>query len=457
MPKQMRIFAACGNLGYGFPEENLKRALEMDLSFLGSDAGSTDCGPYYLGEGVPFVSREAFKRDATLLLKAALDKKIPLLLGSCIGSGNDDSLNIAVEVFKEIAQEEKLSFKLGVIYCEQDKEFLKEQLRKGKIHSMGYLPELTEAEIDRSKHTVALMGHEPFLKAFEMGADVVIAGRTTDTSIYAALPIAAGFDPGLAWHAGKLLECGAASTQEFAPGDCIVVTLEEDCFYVEPMNPNLHHTPVSVAAHSFYENGSPFHLYEPGGMMDLTDCKYEAVSDRKVKVSGSHWIPDPVHKIKLESARFVGYRTISIMGTKDPGLIAQINDYEQRVRGYLKSKVHDAFGDSVKDDDYIFNFRVYGRNGVMGASETMPVTSHELGIVLEVIAPSERLSRAICAFARTFTLHQDFPGRKCSAGNMAIAFSPSDIFAGPVYDFNMEHLLEVDDPLSLVDIKLLEL
>ena len=75
MPKQMRIFAACGNLGYGFPEENLKRALEMDLSFLGSDAGSTDCGPYYLGEGVPFVSREAFKRDATLLLKAALDKK----------------------------------------------------------------------------------------------------------------------------------------------------------------------------------------------------------------------------------------------------------------------------------------------------------------------------------------------------------------------------------------------
>ena len=26
-----------------------------------------------------------------------------------------------------------------------------------------------------------------------------------------------------------------------------------------------------------------------------------------------------------------------------------------------------------------------------------------------------------------------------------------------VYDFNMEHLLEVDDPLSLVDIKLLEL
>ena len=66
MPKQMRIFAACGNLGYGFPEENLKRALEMDLSFLGSDAGSTDCGPYYLGEGVPFVSREAFKRDARL-------------------------------------------------------------------------------------------------------------------------------------------------------------------------------------------------------------------------------------------------------------------------------------------------------------------------------------------------------------------------------------------------------
>jgi hypothetical protein len=457
MVKQMRIFSACGNLGYGFPEENLNRALAMDLTFLGSDAGSTDCGPYYLGEGVPFVSRAAFKRDARLLLKAALTKKIPLVLGSCIGNGGNDSVNIAVEVFKELAKDEELRFTMAVIYVEQEKAFLKEQLRKDKITSMGLLPELTEKDINDSVHTVALMGHEPYIKALEMGAQVVIAGRTTDTSIYAAIPIAQGFDPGLAWHAGKLLECGASSTQEFAPGDCIVVTLEEDCFYVEPMNPNLHHTPTSVAAHSLYENGSPFHLYEPGGMIDLTDCKYEAVNNRKVKVSGSKWIPAPVHKVKLKSARFVGYRTVSIMGTKDPGLISQIDDYEQRVRRYLKEKIHDAFGDTVKDSDYIFNFRVYGRNAVMGPAETSPVTSHELGIVLESIAPTPELSAAIGAFGRTFTLHMDFPGRKCSGGNMGIAFSPADIPAGRVYDFNMEHLLEVEDPLSLVDIQIMQM
>ena len=348
-------------------------------------------------------------------------------------------------------------FKLGVVYCEQDKGFLKQQLKMGKITSMGYFPELTEKDIDDSEHVVGLMGAEVFTKALEMGAEIVIAGRTSDTSIFAGLPIEKGFDPGLVWHASKVLECGASSTQEFAAGDCIIVTLEEDCFYVEPANPKLHHTPVSVAAHSLYENGSPFELYEPSGMIDLSNATYEAISDRKVRVAGSKFVPTEKYTVKLESSAKVGYRTIAVMGTRDPILIAQLDDYEKIVRAGILFKVTEMYGGKVTEADYTYTMHKYGINAIMGDKEPCKDLPHEVGIVVDVVAKTPELSQSIGAISRTLTLHHDFPNRKCTAGNMAVAFSPSDAFMGAVYRFNMEHLLETNDPISLVDIKIMDI
>ncbi len=455
MARQMRIVSASGILGYGYPEESLNKAMEYKPDFLGCDCGSTDGGPYYLGAGEPFVSRVSFKRDASLLVKAALGAGIPLLLGSCTGGGGDGSVDFAVEVMKEIAAENGLHCNLGVVYCEQDKGFLKQQLKQGKIATMGYFPELTERDIDEAEHIVGMMGAEVFTKALSMGADIVIAGRTSDTSIFAGIPVRDGFDPGLAWHAAKILECGAASTQEVSSGDCIIVTLEEDCFYVEPANPALHHTPVSVAAHSLYENGSPFEFFEPGGSIDIREAKYEAVSDRKVRVSGSRFVPAQKYTVKLEAAARVGYRTIAVMGTRDPILIPQLEGYEATVRATLRQKVRSMYGDGVKDGDYSYNLRKYGINAVMGEIEARHGLPHEVGIIVDVVAKTPDLSKSIGAMARTFTLHHAFPNRKSSAGNMGVAFSPSDAYMGAVYRFNMEHLLETDDPVSLVDIRIM--
>jgi hypothetical protein len=46
-------------------------------------------------------------------------------------------------------------------------------------------------------------------------------------------------------------------------------------------------------------------------------------------------------------------------------------------------------------------------------------------------------------------LHYPYPGRKSTAGNLAFLYSPSDIACGPVYRFNVYHLVEVDDPCEL--------
>ncbi|MEW6106694.1 MAG: acyclic terpene utilization AtuA family protein, partial [Bacillota bacterium] len=356
--QELRIISASGILGYGFPEASLARGMERKPDVIGCDAGSTDAGPYYLGSGTAFVSRASCKRDTELLLKAAREAEIPLLLGSAGGAGGEAGLQFLVDIVKEIADENGLHFKLAMIHAEQDKGYLKAKLRQGKITSMGAFPELTEKDIDDAEHIVGVMGVEPYIKALDMGAEVIVAGRSTDTAIFAAVPIRYGFDPGLAWHAGKILECGAFSAEPAVAGDCILVTMRKDHFLVEPMNPKLRHTTLSVAAHALYENPSPYHIYEPGGMLDLTDAKYEQYDERTVKVSGSKFVRAPKYCVKLESAAKVGYRTIAIMGTRDPILIGQIDNYLGTVRNTVREKVLDAFKGKVTDSDYILNFRV---------------------------------------------------------------------------------------------------
>ena len=56
---------------------------------------------------------------------------------------------------------------------------------------------------------MALAGVEQISAALATGADIVIAGRTTDTAIIAALPLERGCHAGVAWHGAKIGECGA--------------------------------------------------------------------------------------------------------------------------------------------------------------------------------------------------------------------------------------------------------
>ena len=449
--KEFKICSAEGILGYGFPEDSLWRAMELHPDMIGCDAGSVDPGPYYLGSGTAFVARSGAKRDMALLLRAALGAKIPLVIGSAGGAGGDQNVDWMIDIIDEIAKEEAMHFKLGIIYCEQEKAFLKTKLHEGKIRSLGVMPEMTEEIIDESVHTVRLMGPYGIQKLIREGCDVVVAGRTSDTALFAAIPLMNGCDPGLVWHAAKILECGAASCEPFRSNDTIVVTITDDCFYVEPTNPNLRHTKVSVAAHGLYENSSPFCYYEPSGMLDLTKTKFEQVTDRRVKVYGSQMIPAKEYTEKLESTVMRGYRTISIMGTHDPILIQCMDEYEQTVREEVTHKTEVAYNGKVKESDYIFNMHVYGRNAIMGDMEPQKeITAHELGVMIEVIAETPEISASILAFARTSTLHNGFTGRKCTSGNMAVAFSPSDIPVGPVYEFNMDHVLTLEDPFEAI-------
>ena len=129
-------------------------------------------------------------------------------------------------------------------------------------------------------------------------------------------------------------------------------------FVMDPPNPEYRCTPVSVAAHTFYETGSPVHLYEPSGMVDTSTAVYEAESDRVVRVTGSSFIPAKTYTIKLEGAEKVGYQAICVAGVRDPVLIGQIDSWLDVLREKVKQRVGEMFGEEAADGGYIFNVRL---------------------------------------------------------------------------------------------------
>ncbi|GAI92094.1 unnamed protein product, partial [marine sediment metagenome] len=291
-----------GMLGYGFPTKSFQKGLEKKPHVIAADAGSTDAGPHKLGAGVGIVSKEATKKDLTLMLTAGCKNKIPVIIGSAGGSGAEVHLNWTLEIVKEIAKERNLHFKMALIHAEVEKDYLQKKLAQGKIKPLGPVPELTSKDIEEATRIVAVMGVRSHIKALELGAEVIIAGRSNDPAMFAALPIKEGYDPGLALHMGKILECGAMASTPGTTSDCMMAYLREDCFIVEPTNTIRKCIPSTVAAHTLYEKSSPLHIIGSEGVVDVSGCKFEQYSERAVKVSGSKLKKSKIINIKLEGA-----------------------------------------------------------------------------------------------------------------------------------------------------------
>lgn len=448
MKEEFRILSTTAILGYGFPIASFEAGMARKPHLIAVDAGSSDPGPYYLGAGVSFTDRGAVKRDLTIMLSAAVEHNIPVVIGTAGGSGAKPHVAWCRAIIEEIAREENLHFKMAVIQAEIEKDAVREAMRDGRIMPLDPAPELTEENLDAATRIVGQMGVEPVIRALDMGAQVVLAGRAYDPVCFAAAAVRAGYDHGLAVHLGKILECASIAATPGSGSDCMFGYLGEDYFRLEPLNPIRKCTTLSVAAHTLYEKTNPYVLPGPGGSLDLRETKFEQETERIARVSGSKFIPSDPYTIKLEGARRIGYRTVSIAGTRDPVMMAEIDNIIAGVRERVADNYRGA------GFDYTLNFIVYGRDGVMGALEPTPIIDgHELGIVIEAVAETQAQADTICASARSTMLHYGYEGRRATAGNLAFPYSPSDFHAGEVYVFSVYHLIAVSDPCALFPIE----
>ena len=451
-PEGFRVLSTTAILGYGFPPESFERGMKRHPHLIAVDGGSTDPGPYYLGKGKSFTNRAFVKRDLRYMIKAGVKGKIPVVIGTAGGSGAAPHLAWCKEIIEEIAAEEKLSFKFGVVTSDVPHKKVQKAIDEGKITPLAYVPELTKEAVKATPHIVAQFGVEPVIAGHRAGCDVILCGRCYDPAVFAALPILLGFDPALALHLGKILECAAIAASPGSGADCALGVLKGDSFILETLNDKRKFTALSTSAHTLYEKSDPCHLPGPGGVIDLTGCSFKELDGGRTEVRGSRFVPTIPYNVKLEGSRLIGYRTVSIAGTRDPIMIKSIETVLAQARAQVQTMM-----DKEKIKGELF-FHVYGKNGVMGDLEPLrDAASHELGLVIEALCPTQDEADTVCSVARSTLLHYGYEGRISTAGNLAFPFSPSDVSMGEVYEFSIYHLMELESqavfPLEVFEVK----
>ncbi|MGB6103103.1 MAG: acyclic terpene utilization AtuA family protein [Pusillimonas sp.] len=432
---QIRILAPTGMLGAGFGLEALERGMTLRPDAIAVDGGSTDPGPYHLGSGIPLYSDGIIKRELRAILPAARAAGIPFIVGSAGGAGTNSQVDRVCALVREVAIELDLHFKLAKVYADIPKERVISAIERGEVRDFEAGFELTKEDVQACSGLVAQMGDEPIRRALDQGADVVIAGRACDDSAIASFAVWKGADEALSIHMGKILECGAFSAEPFGM-DVMIGVVDDNGFTLEPGSTARRASLKSVAAHSLYERENPFEQHGPGRILDLSNCQFEQVDERRVRVSGTRGTRTDDYWIKLEGAKPVGYRSITLAGVRCPTMISRIDGVLEQVR--------EATHKRVEDPSLRIVFRKYGMDAVMRELEVEKRIPHELGLLLETTAATQEVAYDACNAMSAKLLHAAYESQKNTSGNVAFPYSPRVQNIGPQYEFAAYHLMKVE-------------
>ncbi len=440
----LRVLAASGQLGYGIPEAAFRAGLERRPHFIGADMGSIDPGPAYLGSGAMATTPALTRRDLQLVLVAARELDVPLIIGSAGTAGAAPHLEATLAIVRDIAREHRLRFRLATIRSDIPAEVVAHALREGRLQPIGAMPQIDERGIHACTHIVGQCGVETLRRALALDPDVIIAGRACDTAIFAAIPELLGYDAGLALHMAKIIECTSLCCE---PGgrDAMLATLDDTGFVLESMNPARRATPQSVAAHALYEQDDPSRFAEPMGVVHLDTARYESLDVQRTRVSGARWEAATAPSVKVEGAQRVGARAVLLAASADPAFIAAIDTILPAVEIAVRELVAGS---------WTVHSRVYGRDGVVAWPDQAAPAPREVMLLIECIAPSADLARSVASAFKQQLLHHGFPGRIATAGNVAFPFTPPEIDCGPAFRFALYHVMHGIDPTALFQVAL---
>ena len=200
----------------------------------------------------------------------------------------------------------------------------------------------------------AYIGAFPLAEALGTGANVVIAGRSTDTAL-ALAPMIHRFGWGdTDWDrlaagtiAGHIVECGAQTTG----GNCQVdwqnipdmtnigypiIEAEPDGAFVITKHPGAGgrvHSDV-VKEQLLYELGDPKNYITPDCVADFTSIRLEDVGRDRVRLSGIHGGPRPA-TLKLSISYANGWKTTGTLVYSWPQALEKARAADKIVRGRL--------------------------------------------------------------------------------------------------------------------------
>ena len=204
---------------------------------------------------------------------------------------------------------------------------------------------------DRILSANAYIGAFPLAEALATGANVVIAGRSTDTAL-AAAPMVHAFG----WRAdeydklaagtvaGHIIECGAQSTggnsqvdwqniPDMANIGYPIIEAEPDGSFTVTKHPSAggRVTTHTVKEQLLYELGDPKNYITPDCVADFTTIRLDDVGENRVRVSGIRGRERPP-SLKLSISYTNGWKTIGSLVYSWPQAIEKARAADMIVR-----------------------------------------------------------------------------------------------------------------------------
>ena len=422
-------------------EESIERAFGWGVDVVVAQGTGSDWGPYWLGSGEQVAANQA--ANVRPYVRAAIRHGVPFVFSLGI-AGADAHLDQCLAAFDALCAAEGWRLDVGVVRSELSPSDVAAQADR-LVPASEALGPLTAADVEDAVRIVALIGPEPVMAALDAGVDGVLTGRALDIGLFMALPMLRGLPTAVAAHAGKLLECGGLA---LSPGDssqAIWASLDDEGFEVRSPHPGYTAAVRSLVSHTFYERAHPTLEENPGGCLDLSQARYTE-TDQGVRCSGARWMERP-YTVLLEGARHEGFRAISMLGVREPALLAQAREWTDGAERALRGS--DRFAGAITDGRLKVSTRIFGLDGVLGPIEPeKAVTGHEAAVVLDVVAATRELAEEAAYFGFIRLFIGPYPGRKTTAGNAAAPFMPVVIPVADVYTFSIYHLLPLADPVA---------
>jgi hypothetical protein len=260
--------------------------------------------------------------------------------------------NAIVEAARRLGLAGKV--KVGIVTGDDILDRLEELQRNGhRLENLDTGESLADIRGDVQSAN-AYLGAWPVVQALEMGADVVVTGRVTDTGLTLAPMIHEfGWAPD-AWDlmaagtvAGHLIECGA----QCSGGNCLVGW--ESMSLVDPGYPIIEArsdggfavtkhagtggrvTVASVTEQLLYEMGDPKNYITPDCIADFTSIRLKQDKRDRVAVMGIRGQP-ATDSLKVSLSYFYGYKAVGTLVYSWPDALKKAQKADRILRSRLE-------------------------------------------------------------------------------------------------------------------------
>jgi len=155
--------------------------------------------------------------------------------------------------------------------------------------------------------------------------------------------------------------------------------------------------------------------------------------------------------MKLEGAARGGWQTIMLVGIQDRKVLANIDIFINKMHAVLTALVQKAMGSAA--GNFHISLRPYGWNAISGLSVKEPVAApQEIGLLFIATAQTQEVATQIAKTCNPWFFHLPLEESQ-GLPSYGFPFSPAELERGQVFEFKLNHIVQVKDGFELVRFK----